>query len=229
MMDYAGMDRRTLLQRALLLAGVAVLPGGAEALAAAAKGGKRQLDPARYALLVALADTILPRTTTPGAVDAGVPQIVDALFGTWPSPSRKAELLGALDKIDQLAKQQGSRGFVALTPADRAVVLAPHDAAALKQAPATPPPAIPIGAAPTTVDPNYGKPKQEPAQSMKDRMSPKFADPGYGKLKELIVVTFYYSEAVLTHDLAYEHAPGEWQPSIPITPATRPWGGVGGI
>jgi len=108
-------------------------------------------------------------------------------------------------------------------------VLAPHDAAALKPAPATPPPAIPIGAAPTTVDPNYGRPKQEAAQSMMERMSPRYADPGYGKLKELIVLLFYYSEAALTHDLAYEHAPGQWQPSIPITPTTRPWGGVGNV
>jgi hypothetical protein len=229
MMDYAGMDRRTLLQRALLLAGVAVLPGSVEALAASVEGGKRQLDSGRYALLVALADTIVPRTATPGAVDAGVPEVVDALLGTWASPKRKAELVGALDKLDLVAKQSDPRGFVALTPAERAAVLAPHDAAALKPAPPTLPPAIPVGAAPTTVDPNYGKAKQEPPQSVVDRMSPRFADPGYGKLKELIVVVFYYSEAALTHDLAYEHAPGQWQPSIPITPSTRPWGGVGNI
>jgi hypothetical protein len=83
-----------------------------------------------------------------------------------------------------------------------------------------------VGVAPTTVDPNYGKPKQEAAQSTADAYSPQFANPGYGKLKELIVVAFYCSETALTHDLAYEHAPGEWQPSIPITPATRPWGGL---
>lgn len=229
MMNGSGVDRRTLLQRALVLAGVAVLPGGAEALAAAVRSGKRQLEPARFALLTAVADTIIPKTDTPGAVDVGVPQNLDALLGTWASPKRRTDLIAALDRIDALAREKHQRGFAALSPADRMAVLAPHDAAALKTAPPTPPPAIPIGAAPTTVDPNYGKPKQEPAQTMMDRMSPRFADPGYGKLKELVVVLFYYSEAALTHDLAYEHAPGEWQPSIPITPATRPWGGVGGI
>lgn len=229
MMNGSGMDRRTLLQRALVLAGVAVLPGGAEALAAAVEGGKRQLEPARYALLTAVADTIIPRTATPGAVDAGVPQIVDALFGAWAAPKRRAEMADALDAIDRLAQEKHQRGFVALSPAERSGVLGPHDAAALKPAPPTPPPAIPIGAAPTTVDPNYSRPKQEPAQSFMDRMSPRYADPGYGKLKELVVVVFYYSETALSHELAYEHAPGEWQPSIPITPTTRPWGGGGNV
>jgi len=216
MIDGMGMDRRTLLGRALALAGVAALPGGAEALAAAVQGGKRQLEPARYALLGAVADTIVPTTTTPGAVAAGVPAVVDALLGDWASPPRRAELIGALDTIDGLARAKYQRGFVALTPAERTEVLTPYDVQALKP---PPPP----------VDPLTGKPKQDTSQSLMDRMSPRYADPGYGKLKELIVVGFYYSETALTHDLAYEHAPGEWQPSIPITPSTRPWGGVGGI
>lgn len=229
MIPSSGMDRRTLLQRALVLAGATMLPGGVEALAAAVQSSKRQLDPARYALLVALSDTIVPKTATPGAVEAQVPETVDALLGTWASPKRKAELLAALDKIDQLARTENQKSFAALTPAERAAVLAPHDAAALKPAPPTSPPAIPIGAASTTVDPNTGKPKQEAPQSNSFMQGPRFTDPGYGKLKELIVVVFYISETALTHDLAYEHAPGEWQPSIPITPSTRPWGGVGGV
>jgi hypothetical protein len=223
------MDRRDLLQRAMLLVGAAMLPGSAEALADAVSGGKHQLDPAHFALLTAIADTIVPKTDTPGAVEAGVPQYVDGLLGSWASPARRAELIGAMDAIDRLAQEQKQKSFVALSPAEREAVLAPHDAVALKPAPPTPPPAIPVGAAPTTVDPNYGKAKQEPTQSFMDRMSPHFANPGYGKLKELIVVVFYYSEPALTHDLAYEQVPGEWKPSIPITPSTRPWGGVGGI
>lgn len=228
-MNNWGLDRRTLLQRALFLAGAAVLPGGVEALAAAAKSGTHNLDPAHYAVLTALADTIVPKTDSPGALDAGVPEKIDALLGNWASPKRRAELTGALEKIDQLAREKYQRGFAALAPAERLAVLIPHDAAALKPAPPTPPPALPVGAAPTTVDPNYGRAKQEPAQSMAERMSPRFSDAGYGKLKELVVVLYYISEPGLTHDLAYEHAPGEWQPSIPITPATRPWGGVGGV
>jgi hypothetical protein len=222
-----GLDRRGLLQRALLLVGATAISGATPTLIAAATAGRRQLDAAHYALLIAVADTILPTTDTPGAVAAGVPQLGDALLGTWASHARRSELIGALDTIDKLAMDKHQRKFPALTAAERIEVLTPHDVAALKSAPRTPPPALPVGAAPTTVDPSHARAKQEPSQSVMDRMSPHLSDPGYGKLKELIVVGFYYSETALTHDLAYEHTPGVWLPSIPLTPATRPWGGPG--
>lgn len=219
-------DRRSMLQQALLLVGAALVPGGAEALAAAAKSGKRQLGAPDYALLTALADTIVPKTDTPGAVEVGVPQTVDALLGTWASPARRTALLGALHKIDALAQAQHGKAFAALTVAEREAVLTPHDAAALKAPPKAPESTtIALGAAPTPVDPNYGRTKQQPAQSTMERMAPRFADPGYGKLKELIVVSYYCTEAALTTELRYEHDPGAWEPSIPLTPTTRPWGG----
>ncbi len=223
-MTSISMDRRALLQRALLVVGAAMMPGGAEALAQAVSSGVRQLDPPHYELLTALADTIIPKTGTPGAVEAGVPQVVDALLGNWASPPRRAELIAALETVDRLARQQMGMSFAALSPTEREAVLTPHDAAALKPAPPSPPPAIPVAA-----DPNPARPRREPTQSFMDKMSPHYADPGYGKLKELIVVAFYYSQSALTHDLAYEQIPGQWLPSIPITPSTRPWGGVGGV
>lgn len=225
-MTITSMDRRALLQRAMLVVGAAMVPGGAEALAQAVSSGARQLDTAHYALLTALADTIIPKTGTPGAVEAGVPQVVDALLGSWASPPRRAELIAALETVDRLAQQQMGKSFAALSPADREAVLTPYDAAALKPAPPSPPPAIPIAAGPVTADPSHARPRHEPPQTFMDKMSPHYADPGYGKLKELIVVAFYYSQTALTHDLAYEQIPGQWLPSIPITPGTRPWGGV---
>ncbi len=226
----SGLDRRALLQRAFALAGAAMLPGGAEALATAVKAGKRQLDPARYALLTALADTIVPKTDSVGALDAGVPANVDALLGTWASPSRRVQLIAAMDKIDALARTKHKRAFAALSPAERAAVLTPHDAAALKILPPPPPPTpttIPVGSVQTTLDPQVGRAKQDAAQPLSLMEGPRVVDPGYGKLKELIVVLFYISEVALTHDLSYVHAPGEWQPSIPLTPSTRPAGGAG--
>ena len=223
-------DRRSLLQRAAVIAGTALTPGlSIEAFAAQTKAVKRFLDAPRFALLTAVADTIVPKTATPGAVDVGVPKLFDGLLRTWAMPARRAALIAALDEIDVLAKAKFQTSFAALAPAQRLEVLTPHDAASLKHAPPTPPPAVPVGAAPTTVDPNYGRGKQEPPQTMMEKMGPRFSNPGYGKLKELIVVLYYISEPALNSELAYVHAPGEWQPSIPITPDTRPWGGVGSV
>lgn len=217
------MDRRALLQRILLLAGATVVP--AEALAAAAKPSARLLDPARYSLLTAVADTIVPKTETAGALDVEVPAQVDALLRNWAAPARRAELIAALDAIDAGARQAKGKPFTALTPAERHEFLSAHDAAALRP-PRPEAAADPMAKAPTVADPKTGKLKQSPPQSLTARYGPRVADPGYAKLKELIVVLYYFSEPALTQELVYEHAPGPWRPSLPVTPETRAAGGA---
>lgn len=51
--------------------------------------------------------------------------------------------------------------------------------------------------------------------------------PGYSKFKELVIQLYYYSEAGATEELRYEHNPGAWEPSIPVTADTRNYGGPG--
>lgn len=50
-------------------------------------------------------------------------------------------------------------------------------------------------------------------------------EPAYAKLKELVIVLYYLSETGSTVELRYEHAPGAWEPSIPVTAETRNYGG----
>jgi len=225
MTDGLGLDRRALLRRVLLLAGAAVLPGGAEALAAAAaQTEQRLLEAPRYTLLTAVADTIVPKTDTVGAVEVGVPQQIDALLRNWAAPGTRTALIAALDAIDASARGSKGRGFAALTPNERHEVLTAHDAAALKP-PAPGQAASPLAKAPTVADPKTGKLKQGAAQGV-TYMGPPVTDPTYAKLKELIVVLYYYSEPALTQELPYEHSPGQWNPSVPVTPETRPFGGA---
>jgi hypothetical protein len=226
MNNKTGIDRRALLQQALLLAGAIALPGGADALAAAARSGERLLEPGRFALLTAVADTIVPRTDTPGAVDSEVPQNFDALLRNWAAPARRDALVGALDEIDALALRARQKPFAGLSAAERLELLAPHDLAALKPVPRRDTaPVATVGAVKSAADPSHGRLKQEPVNPL--MAEPAEANSPSAKLKELIVVLYYYSEPALTHELSYEHAPGKWQPSIPITPQSRPSGGVG--
>jgi len=207
MTDLSQMDRRTLIERAAWLLGAAAVPG--EALAKVAQQAGRAphpfLTPARMTLLSAVADTIIPQTDTPGALGAHVPAKFDALLQNWASAERKVELVGALTKINDAAMAQQKKGFAALTPAERKAFLAPYDIAALKAVPDT-----------------------RGLKGMAAMMAgPAVADPGYAKMRELIILLYYYSEEALTTELVYEHAPGGWTPSIKVTPETRNTGGLG--
>lgn len=197
-------DRRMLLQQALLLLGAAStsISIAPSALAKPAEAGKAYLDAPTFAVLSAVADTLIPRTETPGAVDVRVPALLDGLLVNWASSQRRYELTQALSKIDRIAATQHARRFADLPAATREAVLKAHEAEAMKIVP------------------------QAGDGGVKSLLSgPSYADPGYGKLKELIVLLYNVSEPALTQELTYVHAPGEWQPSIPVTPATRPAAG----
>ncbi len=200
-----GFDRRELMQRMLLLAGATAIPVGSDVFAATPRKGKRMLSAPHFALLSAVADTIVPRTDTPGANDAGVPAKFDAMLRDWASPARRTELIGALDAIDLMARKSDKKRFAALTPARRNELLTVHDAAALKNVPR----------------------KDKLTGMMAMMAGPAVADPGYAKMRELILLLYYYSEAALTSELTYEHSPGDWTPSIKVTPETRAPGGLG--
>jgi len=205
-MTIPNMDRRSLLESALLLMGVTATAGfSTEAFAKAAASPKPFLDPASFTLLSAIADTIVPKTDTPGAVDAHVPAKFDALLVNWASPEHRVQLAGALTRIDNLAKEKQAKGFAELTPDQRKELLVAHDIASLKPVPRT-----------------------DKLTGMRAMMAgPSVADPGYAKLKELIVLLYYYSEEALTTELVYEHVPGGWTPSVKVTPETRATGGLG--
>jgi hypothetical protein len=201
--DFLSVDRRELLARAFFLVG-AVAVAGTPDLAIAARP-KRFLKADAFKLLGAVADTIIPKTDTPGALDARVPAKLDAMLVSWASAERRIELVTALKRIDAVANEKAGKPFTALPAQVRYDLLAAHDSAALKQVPET----RKLGA-------------------MEAMMAgPAVADPGYAKLRELIILLYYYSEEALTSELPYEHSPGGWTPSIKLTPETRNPGGLG--
>lgn len=205
MIDPFVMHRRDLMGRIALLLGATALP--AEAFAASAKKAARYLTAPQFKLLGAVVDTILPATDTPGAVAAGVPARLDGMLRDWASAKTREEVAGALVRIDAAAQLAGHKGFALLSAAERAAFLTPYDAAALKAVP--PPPGAPKASAFTQ------------AAFVTDR--------GYLKLKDLTINLFYYSEIGSANELEYIHVPGTWQPSIKLTPQSRPFLGVGKI
>ena len=121
------LDRRSLLDVVAAAIGVAALPAGALAAPAAA-APPRLFDGPTRSLVAAVADTLIPQTDTPGAVDARVPETFEALLRDWAGPVRRTGCLGVLRAIDAAALSQGGKGFAALAPARRKEVLAAYDA-----------------------------------------------------------------------------------------------------
>jgi hypothetical protein len=167
-------SRRSFIASALLAIGVAgaAFPGW-DALEAATRKKPRYFDPAHFAILDALAETIMPRTETPGARDTLVPKRIDGLMTSWASPKTRTDFTRILDEIEASAK-----GFAKLAPVKQLEAVSAYNNA-------------------------------------------KTRDPAFAKFKALVFALYYLSEPGATQELRYEHVPGAWEPSIPVTADTR--------
>ena len=110
------------------------MPGFAEtAWSAIADAGDRltprALSSDQTQMIALIADTILPRSDTPGATDVGVPAWIDLVIGEYFSGARRAAFLADLSAIDQRALSESGAHFTALNRSDLARVVATLDAA----------------------------------------------------------------------------------------------------
>jgi hypothetical protein len=112
-----GLTRRRVLS-AGTAAGVASLATGAGIAAPAAQAADldwqpRLLGDEQAVILERVCDLLLPRTATPGALDAGVPQWID-LAASLEDTSAQLAFIGGLSWLDDRAEQLHGSGFVAL-------------------------------------------------------------------------------------------------------------------
>jgi len=128
------------LDRRALLFGAVFLLGGAAALTrftrrpesrTSAPGSALSGD--QFALLEQVADTIIPGTDTPGALEAGVPAFIRDMLTDWASAGTRAELIGVLEAIERQAWAQFGAAFLELAPERRLAVLSRFDEDALSR------------------------------------------------------------------------------------------------
>jgi hypothetical protein len=77
-----------------------------------AGGALKTLDGHQHATVLAMADLIIPRTNTPGAVDARVPEFIDLILSDWSDDRSRASFLGGLAAVDELSRQSFGKDFV---------------------------------------------------------------------------------------------------------------------
>jgi hypothetical protein len=107
-------------------AAVSFIPRDARAVwARLAAAGTRPgaLSAAQYALVTAIAETIIPRTDTPGATDVRVSDWVDLVVAEYYTDAERDSFRAGLDAIDAHAMDVGGAPFARLAPAQRDAVM----------------------------------------------------------------------------------------------------------
>lgn len=95
------------------------------------------LDERQAALVLAIADTVLPRTDTPGALDAGVVEFLDRLLARWHTELERTQFLAGLEAFDVQCREATGKTFDALDQAGRTGFLSGVDGAPRGAAPGT--------------------------------------------------------------------------------------------
>ena len=80
--------------------------------------------PAEGDLIADIAETIIPRTSTPGAKDAGVPAFIQKVVADCYDNKERTDFMAGVQAVDDYSKaNMMGKGFSALTPEQRITVL----------------------------------------------------------------------------------------------------------
>jgi Gluconate 2-dehydrogenase subunit 3 len=114
------------------------MPGFAESAWSAIAGASasagdqpasRALNADQTQMIELIADTILPRSDTPGATDVGVPAWIDLVIAEYFSDTRRAAFLADLNAIDQFTVSMSGASLIGLEHHDLVIVMSSLDAA----------------------------------------------------------------------------------------------------
>lgn len=119
--DGLTMTRREAIKRAAFFLGVAISPslftGALEAATTPIGGGAKTgfLSAKQAATAAAIAERILPRTDTPGAIDAGVPAFIDLMVGKYYTSQEQQLFTAGLAEIDAASMTAHKQAFAGAT------------------------------------------------------------------------------------------------------------------
>jgi hypothetical protein len=189
------MNRREALQQAAWLMGGAI---SAPAILGVLNGCTAKpsaqwkpvfLSDAQGAVVAEVAEIMIPRTSTPGAQDIGVPGFIDLMLKDAYPKADQQRFLSGLAQLDEQAQRAHGESFLKLQAAQRAALVQKlHDEAASVERRLDPPP----------------DEAQRPFVLM---------------MKELSMLGFFTSQAGATQVLQYAAVPGAYRACIPVSEA----------
>jgi glucoside 3-dehydrogenase (cytochrome c) hitch-hiker subunit len=145
-----------------------------------------------------LAELIIPKTDTPGAIEAGAPAFIEMMVADWFNDGERKIFFDGLTSLDSFCKSQFKKNFLACDEAQRTLALKDAEKSALtykSNAPA-------IDISQKYVDPNT---------------------PFFTKLKELTVLGYFTSEVGSKQTLAYNPMPMRYEGDYDFEKTGREW------
>ena len=141
------------------------------------------------ALVAEVAETILPKTKTPGAKEMAVPQFIDKMVKDTMDEGAQKDLLESLGEFEDEVDKKFGKSFLELTQAQRTEFL-------------------------TEMDKNKPRSGVGMWGIALEKEAPK---PTFFKIiKGLTLFGFYTSEEIGRNVLAYDPVPGEYIPCMPL-------------
>ena len=138
------MDRRELIQRAATLLGGAVSSSAIAGILAGCVSTPPSPSPSAGAahafftademrIVTAMADQIIPRTDTPGALDAGVPSYVDRMMAGYYQDNERDILRLGMRAVTTDASELAGKHFADLSPEQQVMLMKEYDRLAVDQ------------------------------------------------------------------------------------------------
>ena len=147
------------------------------------------LRPPQMAIVSAVAEIMIPRTDTPGAIDVGVPGFIDLMLKDVYTRKDRERYLAGVAEFDAAAQGEQGKKFVALeAPQQVALVRKFHDAAVVEER----------------------RPHGRHSQLQR---------PFILMTKELTLLGFFTSEVGATQILQYVAVPGSYHACLPLEQA----------
>ncbi len=201
------MDRRTLLKNtAIVLGGIAstsvtrAVLAGVDSRVAIEKPIFTAIQRKKCAVLT---EMIIPRTDTPGAIDAGVPHFVEVMVSDWYTDRERQIFFAGLESLDQYCMQSFEKSFLESRgqQQNNALEQAEKDIKGYK--------------AETEGMTGGGEGSLLPGPEDEGK-------PFFTKIKELTVLGYYTSEVGATEELRYDPMPMEYK-DIDFAEVGRQW------
>ncbi len=188
------MERRELLKMIAAATGVAMVGMPAFVLGQApVPRGVARFSADEVALLDEVAETIIPRTDTPGAKDAGVGPFMAMFVTDCYADADQSTFRKGLVDLDRRA----GGSFVALAPAARQQLLATLDAEARE--------------------------RSRGAWIAPDSSGSGGSVHYFTMVKQLVIFSFFTSKVGATEVLRYDPVPGHYDGDLPYEPGTPAW------